>query len=280
MPRLPDQALDVREWLRVPQRQRLTNVKTETTRALLRAIQNHPAILRAAITGSQARTGAGDQFSDLDVLLVARDVEAIRQFHTWMPKSLNILICASHLSHYCTILMDDFEKLDLAIFGPDDPPSKWVVHDYVVVKGDTEFENQLARVALDTRSTRAAHLNPDVCMDNVLLLLITALQRANRAEQLSAHAFLAIAADMLASVERQQAGVEADGDVLDPRRRLERNQRDLAQALHESLFVTPDRGITRLAQYLATRHRESMSAGQSKVLDHLLGVNNTFIPRP
>ena len=129
-------------------------------------------------------------------------------------------------------------------------------------------------------STRAAHLNPDVCMDNVLLLLITALQRANRAEQLSAHAFLAIAADMLASVERQQAGVEADGDVLDPRRRLDRNQRDLARALHESLFVTPDRGITRLAQYLATRHRESMSAGQLKVLDHLLGVTNTFIPRP
>jgi predicted nucleotidyltransferase len=249
-------------------------MKPETTRALLRAIQNHPAILRAAITGSQARNGAGDQFSDLDVLLVARDVGAVRQFSTWMPYGQNILICASHLSHYCTILMDDFKKLDLAIFGPDDPPSKWVVHDYVLVKGDTEFENQLARAAVDTRSTRAAHLNPDVCMDNVLLLLFTAFQRVNRAEQLSAHAFLAMAADMLVSVERKQGGVEADDDVLDPRRRLERNQRDLAQALHESLFVAPDRGITRIAQYVATRHRESMPPGQLKVLHHLLGVNN------
>jgi hypothetical protein len=254
-------------------------MKPETTRPLLTAIQNHPAILRAAITGSQARNGAGDQFSDLDVLLIARDVGAVRQFHTWMPNGQNILICASHLSHYCTILMDDLEKLDLAIFGPEDPPSKWVVHDYVVVKGDAEFENQLARAAVDTRSTKAAHLNPDVCMDNVLLLLFTAFQRVNRAEQLSAHAFLAMAADMLVSVERQQAGVEADDDVLDPRRRLEKNHHDLAQALHESLFVAPEFGIMRMAQYVEARHRESMPAGQLKVLHHLLRVSNAPIPR-
>jgi len=70
-----------------------------------------------------------------------------------------------------------------------------MVHDYRVVKGNSEFEAQRARVA--------AHLNYDVCMDNILLLMITALTRINRGELLSAHAFVAMSADMILSLEKR-----------------------------------------------------------------------------
>src|ERR1039457_2865708 len=97
---------------------------------ILDAVRNNPAILHAAITGSHARPSGQDQHSDLDMLLVARDLEAVRQVRAWVPQDWKILICAFHLTHYCTILLSDLEKLDLAIFSADDPPSLWVVHDY------------------------------------------------------------------------------------------------------------------------------------------------------
>lgn len=241
----------------------------ESRQALLDAISNHPAIQWASITGSVARHGE-DQYSDLDVLLVARDVMAVRNVRAWLPPALKVLICATHLTNYCTILLASFEKIDLAIFAVDDPPSRWVVHDYKILKGDQDFEIQLAKAAAESRTSRAAHLNPDVSIDNVLLLLATAFQRVQRGEALSAHALLAMASEMVVSLEKRQWGAGPDADVLDPRRRLERTHRELAMVLHESLFVWPDRGINTLTAYLSRRHGEFMSEGQTRVLEHLL----------
>jgi hypothetical protein len=247
-------------------------MKSKFTLAILDAIRNHPAILRAAITGSHARQNGEDQHSDLDVLLVARDLDAVRQVGKWVPQDWNVLICAFHLTHYCTVLLDDLEKFDLAIFSADDPSWSWVVHDYTVIKGDADFEVQLAKAAADCRTNKAAHLAGDVCMDNVLLLLISALKRADRGELLSAHAFLAMTVDMLLSLERSQHQLEADADVLDPRRRLEKNQLEVARVFHESLFVPPVR-IKRLAEYLWMQHRQSMAERQRRVLESLLNLN-------
>lgn len=66
----------------------------ESRQALLDAIRNHPAIEWAAITGSVARQG-DDQYSDLDDLLVARDVMAVRNVRAWLPLELKVLICAA-----------------------------------------------------------------------------------------------------------------------------------------------------------------------------------------
>src|SRR5437016_74977 len=137
-------------------------MKEELQLAVVEAIHNHPEILKAAITGSQARHTDIDQYSDLDLLLVARDVEAVRNVPGWFPRPGRVLICEFHLTRYCTILLDSFEKIDLAIFSVDDPSSSWVIHDYKVLKGDDGFEARLAMAAKDTRNTKAVHLNPDV----------------------------------------------------------------------------------------------------------------------
>lgn len=245
-------------------------MQSEFNNAVVDAVRNHPAVVGAAITGSHARGSGLDRNSDLDMLLVANDLEAVRRVRTWLPSRCSPLICAFHLTHYCTILSADFEKFDLAIFSDDDDPTKWIIHDYRVVKGNSEFEAQLARAVDDCRLSRAVHLNHDVCIDNILLLLITALTRVNRGELLSAHAFVAISADMILSLERRRHPAEADADVLDPRRRAERNRPEVAGALHEAVFVPPDRGIRRLGQYLWTRHRQSLVDEQLRVLQYLL----------
>ena len=219
---------------------------------VLQAIAGHPEILHAAITGSLARHQE-DCFSDLDALLVARNLSAVQDVRAWFPEPRSILICAFHLQHYCTILLEDFAKIDLAIFSAADSPSLWVVHDYRVVKGGGEFEAQLAAAARQSREGRAAHRNPDVHLDNVILLLVTAWQRVKRGEDLSAHAFLAMAADMVVSLEKRLHGVEATDDLLDPRRRLEQTRAALARALHQCLFSPPDRGVPLLAKYLTDR---------------------------
>jgi hypothetical protein len=243
-------------------------MKEELQLGIVGAIQSHPEILQAAITGSQARHADIDQYSDLDLLLVARDVEPVRNVRSWFPRPESILICEFHLTRYCTILLNSFEKIDLAIFSVDDP-SSWVVHDYKALKGDAGFEARLAMAAADTRNHKAVHLNPDVNIDNVLLLLVTALHRVGRGEKLSAHAFVSMASDMVISLEKPWQGTEVLPDLLDPRRRLERGSPKLAQVLDECLFSSPDRGIKRLAQYLSERHRDAMVQSQREVLKYL-----------
>src|SRR5262245_52335739 len=93
-------------------------------RSVIQTIKDRPDIACAAITGSQARRNAADRFSDVDVLLVVRDVTAIANVNSWFPDSDRILLCTFHLSNYCTVLLDDFSKFDIAIFSIDDPSSR------------------------------------------------------------------------------------------------------------------------------------------------------------
>ena len=60
------------------------------------AIRRHPGVVAAAITGSRAR-GDADGFSDLDVRVVASDVEAVAEVRSWLPRAERILLVAPHL---------------------------------------------------------------------------------------------------------------------------------------------------------------------------------------
>jgi len=246
-------------------------MKEETRKAILDAIRVHPKIVNAAMTGSFARKRGNDEYSDLDLLIITRDLDEVRNVRSWLPQRDDVLISAFHFSHYCTVLLRGGDNIDLAIFSADEPPSRWVIHDYSVIKGQEGFEGELALAAKTTRD-RAAHHNPDCCMDNVLLLLVTAAKRVGRGEELSAHAFIGTASETIIALARRQHGVEADADLLDPRRRVEQIDPELAHALHACVFVPPQLGVERLAQYVSTHHRQSMTREQKEVLDHLLGT--------
>jgi len=241
--------------------------------SVIQAIKDHPDIASAAITGSLARRIAIDQFSDMDVLLVVRDVTAIAKVNSWLPNSERIVINAFHLSNYCTVLLNDFRKIDIAIFSTDDPPSRWVIHEYEVIKGDEKFQERLADAAAQTRQKSAAYLNPDLSVDNVLLLLVTACHRVGRGELLSAHGFVSMACDMLIALEVRERGAHPNADLLDPRRRLELQNPRLAVRIHECLFGAPGAGIYGLARHLSDAHRDRLTEAHMKVVNYLLDPN-------
>ncbi|MGA3066252.1 MAG: nucleotidyltransferase domain-containing protein [Tepidisphaeraceae bacterium] len=245
-------------------------MREQTQMALIQAIADYPAIVKAAITGSHARRSV-DRFSDLDVLLVTPDAMDVSDVRALLSGHVSSLICAFHLSHYCTVLTDDFQKIDLAIFTLNDSPSMWVVHDYQIIKGGPDFEAQLSHAAKATRDQRAVHLGPDISMDNILLLLVTASHRAYRGELLSAHAFLAMAYDMVTALDARQHGTDDAADLLDLRRRLERLNPALAAIGHRSLFAEPGTGASHLARSLLTSYRAELTENQIKALDYLLG---------
>jgi len=248
-------------------------MKEESKQLLWEAIVRHPLIAGAAITGSLARPGGEDPLSDLDIFLVVQDFPAVANVRGWFPPRLPILICEFHLTHYCSVLLEDLEKIDLALFSVDHSPQLWIVHDYRMVKGTRTFEDRLAEAALATRTVKAEHLRGDVNMDSAVLLLLTAWKRAQRGEELSAHGSLAMAADMVASLERRQRGIEEGADLLDPWRRLEKTRGDLAAVLHQCLFTHPAEGIPRLAKFLAGQRAENVTREQARVLRHIQGTS-------
>jgi len=102
-------------------------MKEELRLALVEAIQGHPEILQAAITGSLARPAAIDQYSDLDLLLVARDVETVRNGRR-PARALFIWACCSHRSERA--LRDSLSAGDRLQF--------WLITDESVVSGRRE----------------------------------------------------------------------------------------------------------------------------------------------
>lgn len=245
-------------------------MRDEMKEALLLTIRNHPAIVEAAIVGSVAGRTYVDQFSDLDILLIADDIEAVSDVRRWLPASMRPLICATHLSRYCTVLFDDFQKLDAAIFAVEEDPTNWVVQQWQIVKGGDDFATKLCRAAQHTRERLAAHLNPDVSVDNVLLLIFGTLSRARRRELASAHSLLSMACDMLVALESQRTGVGESADLLDVRRRLEQWNPALAGVIHGCLFDRPDAGAVHLARYVATRCEGQADQSRREVLRYLL----------
>lgn len=246
-------------------------MQEEYVLAVFDAIRRHANIRAAAVTGSRARRTGLDEFSDLDLLLVADDSGAVRDVHAWLPQPERIALCAFHLSHYCSVMIDGFDRIDFAIHSAEDAAANWVVHDYQVIKGDATFAALLAAAARDAVGKKAAHLSADACVDNVLLLLVTALERVKRGELLSAHSFLSTAGDMVLALERRHGGVEKGADLLDPRRRIEHGNAALARVLHDSLFVAPAQGIRSLTDYLSHRQWATSTPQQLRVLAYLSG---------
>ena len=196
-------------------------------------------------------------------------MEAVRDVRRWLPHSDRIAISAVHLVRYFSVLMDDMFKLDLAIYSLEDPHTDWVLQDFDLIKGGVEFQQQLESARRATTHDRSAHLNPDVSIDNVLLLLSTALKRGARGEDLSAHTLISMAADMLVCLDLQNRGIPSGSDLLDPRRRLEISNPSLAGVLKGALFVPPRDGIKCLALHVS-RYRDTMLPAQVKVVEHLL----------
>lgn len=221
------------------------------------------------MTGSRALAGGSDEYSDVDVFLLARNLEAVRRVREWLPRPERILLCDFHLQRYCSVLLEDWSRIDLAIHHVSESPSSWVVQHYRLIKGDIGDDARFVVAEDETVRARAVHLNADVSIDNLLMLLVTARRRSQRGEEGSAHAWLAAAWDMTIGLCRKRYGVGATTDLLDARRRVETEHPALAAALHRSLFGRPGEGVTLLVEYLLAMWDGELSEVQRRVLAYL-----------
>jgi Streptomycin adenylyltransferase len=126
---------------------------------LIEAIRNHPEIQAAALTGSRALVGGGDEYSDVDLFLLARDLDVVRRVREWLPRPEKILLCDFHLQRYCSLLLEDFSRIDLAIHHISESPSSWVVRHHELIKGSIDYDAQLVAAEDETARARAVHLN-------------------------------------------------------------------------------------------------------------------------
>ena len=236
---------------------------------ILDRVRTNPLIAAAAVVGSNAKGKHEDAFSDLDLLIIANDVNPFLTSKAWLPRSSTILLHEVHLARVVSVLWNSLQKLDATIYEANQPATDLIVLDYSVIKGGESFSKKL-EIAVGETKKRAPHLGPNVSLGNVLLLLVTAHKRLQREENLSAHQFLAAACDMTLFYERRKRGLREDADdLLDPRRRLERNRATTAKAMQDSLFRTPKDGIRALAEYIQSTFSDELTPEHLFVLQHL-----------
>ena len=87
---------------------------------ILDEIQKNSNILYAAITGSATSVVREDEFSDIDLLLVSGNKAEIENAASWLPREYEILLQEKHLSYYQTIILTNFEKIDVSVFSVED----------------------------------------------------------------------------------------------------------------------------------------------------------------
>jgi len=236
--------------------------------AVIRAIEEHPSIVGAALTGSHARPGAEDR-PGLEALLVASDAQAVADVARWLPEPERILLCVFRRHHFGSVLLDDLQTMDLAVFSSGDPSSHWEIRDYRLIKGGESFEAKLASAARRARQLSSALQGLDASIDHVLLQLTAAARRVAHGELASAHATLEEACDLLIAHELRRVGGGLAAECVDLRRHLERLAPRLATAVHGCLFRSPEDGIPVLARYLAAGRAGPLTDAQGRVAAQL-----------
>ncbi len=226
--------------------------------ALLAALTTHPLVTAIAIVGSRAHRAPVDALSDLDLHVVVTDVGA---FMRWTPSG--VLMHTAHWRRHRTFILDDFGKVDLAVYAQTEDQQPWVVVAYDIVKDAPGFRADLDAAMARTHGDKAARNDPDVTVDNLVLLLSTATQRCLRGEYLSAHGALNLAGYALLALEARARDV----DIFDARRHAEQWAPDLAQLLHTCLFNAPTQGARALVAHVLST--QTLNDGQRRVLDHL-----------
>jgi hypothetical protein len=172
---------------------------------------------------------------------------------SWMPKTEKIIAWARHGGIYNVAVYDDGHKVEYLVCKEQAADSITVTKFLVLL--DRSDVGRRIEEAHGRRSARQQAMSEDACDPvNLSIIVLTAGQRVQRGELLNATSLLAAAADMalkmLAATQRWELP-----DALDPRRRLERLQPDLAKEFSDVLTAPPDDSIRRLLSLIDTTIR-------------------------
>jgi hypothetical protein len=214
----------------------------EFTAVLLRRLQADPDVLGMVALGTTADPTYRDAWSDHDFWVVTRPghQDVLLDDLSWLPHSGQILIATRHGRRHYSVLYRDGHLAEFAVFDPVEAATG------AMTVGDVLFDRADVAGAV-ARAQERAHAGAwdaakrAFVFDNFLILLRTAVARWQRGERLSARRYLAqFAVDSLLglALEYAPATVAGGRDAVDPRRRIERLQPHLAEAV-EALAGRP-----------------------------------------
>jgi hypothetical protein len=210
---------------------------------------------RSTILWALSRSGllrTKDSWSDHDFAVVLRDGESSQYLSdvSSMPKPEKIIAWAQHGGIYNVAVYDDGHKVEYLVCNEQAARSITVTK-FLVLLDRSDIGQRIQQAHVRTSALQTA-MSEDACDPvNLAIVVLTAGHRVQRGELLNATSLLAAAADMALNMLATTQGWELT-DPLDPRRRLERLQPDLAKEFSDVLTAPPDNGIRRLLRLIDT----------------------------
>ena len=210
--------------------QRFSSELTEILRA-------DPDVLGLIALGSMADLSYRDDWSDHDFWVITRPghQDALLEDISWLPGAGGIFFSVRHGRRHYSVLYRDGHMVEFAVFDPDEA-AQGTVNTFRVLFERDDVTALAAHAQERSRPAPWDAARYASAFDNFLLLLRTAVARYRRGERLSGQRYVsqfALDALLRLVLELSPAGATGAPDRLDPRRRFEQTDSELAAELEE-----------------------------------------------
>jgi lincosamide nucleotidyltransferase B/F len=217
---------------------------------LIATLEADPLVHGLIALGSTAEPASRDRWSDHDFWIITSAGAQSRYLDTfsWLPQADDILLTVRHGLSYRVALYGNGHKVEYAVFDPQEAVSGKIERFQALI--DRRAIGELAEsIRLQTHQERAASVARPERLENLCVLLVTACERWERGERLSAQRYLQFALDAVLDLLVAHGGLNKSplADELDPRRRLEQREPELGQELERfAHLVAAEAGVALL----------------------------------
>lgn len=184
--------------------------------------------------GTTADPAARDEWSDHDFWIVMEPGAGERYLsgYDWLPQSEEILLTARHGRSYRGVLYRNGHSAEFAVFDRE-AALGGTIERYRVLIDRGGIVELAESIRLRSLKDRAASLTAPDKFENFCMKIWTICERSKRGETLSARRYTQLATDTLLDllIANGSLNPASFSDGLEPRRRLEHTNPDLAKEL-------------------------------------------------
>ncbi|HJQ35362.1 MAG TPA: hypothetical protein VJ866_24635 [Pyrinomonadaceae bacterium] len=209
---------------------------------LTATLEADPNVLGLVALGSTADASYRDRWSDYDFWVITSPGAQSRYLDTfsWLPRAGDILMTVRHGSTGRAVLYADGHKAEYAVFDPEEAAGGKIERFRVLIdRGD--IGGLAESIRLQTREERAAALARPDLLENLCVKLLTAHERWERGELLSARQYIQFSVNTFLDLLIAHGGLNRPhaADEMDARRRLEQTEPELGRELGRVCSLAP-----------------------------------------
>lgn len=197
-------------------------------------LEADPHVLGLVALGSTADESSRDRWSDHDFWVITSPGSQSRYLDSfsWLPRAADILITVSHGPSGHDVLYADGHKAEYAVFDPEEA-GRGKIERFRVLIDRADIAGLAGSIRLRTREERAAALARPDLLENLCVKLLTAHERWERGERLSARQYTQFSVNTFLDLLVAHGGLNRPraADELDARRRLEQIEPELGREL-------------------------------------------------